>query len=410
VPPLRFRCAIALALAVVVAGCSQGTDRATDVAETSATLNGHATCPAAPGWWFFEWRRAGASGWTRGQLHVSTLSCPGGANLTRLSEAVGGLVQAAQYEFRLGFLTPNGKEGFTPPSRFTTAACGVTSTPGESFASLMGRLGSQRTACLAPGTYAWGDYVVPAGKAIRGVGAARVVGEARINNPNVTLADVYLQAAPDETHAVVDVKASGFTGQFLDIDGAQRPVQGVLVGSGSTAPASPRLLDSQIHGIRGDGSCGTQQSSNTHYHAVYWANSSVSGEIGRVWAYDIAGYGFHFYSAAGGSAPNVDVHNTVLDGTLCGRGHVMNDIGGSVTIRDSVLTRSGPVRCQAPGIRLANVRAEDGFASCPGTGLVKAGTTYQRATQLRGSGSRAAANARAYGNSTSGSFSPGPRF
>jgi hypothetical protein len=396
--------------ALLVVGCGQVTDPATDVAETSATLNGHAQCPSAPGWWFFEWRRAGAPAWTRGPLHIASLTCAGGAKFTKLADSVGGLAQAAPYEFRLGFLTPNGKEGYTPSNRFTTAACGVTSLPGESFASLMRRLGGNRTACLSPGTYSWGDYVVPAGKTIRGVGAARVVGEARIQNPNVTLADLYLQAAPDETHAVVDVKASGFTGQYLDVDGAHRPVQGFLVGGSGTAPASPRILDSQIHGVRGDGSCGTQQSSNTHYHAVYWSNSSVSGEIGRVWAYDIAGYGFHFYSAAGGSAPNVDVHNTVLDGTLCGRGHVMNAIGGLVTIRDSVLTRSGPVSCQAPGIRLANVHAEQGFSSCPGSGLVKGGTTYQRATGLRGAVSPAVAAAHAYANPTSGTFSPGPRF
>jgi hypothetical protein len=118
------------------------------------------------------------------------------ARVTKLAESVGGLAQAAPYEFRLGFLTPNGRESYTPLKRFATAACGVTATPGESFASLMRRLGGNRTACLAPGTYSWGDYVVPAGKTIRGIGAARVMGEARIQNPNVTLADLYLQAAP----------------------------------------------------------------------------------------------------------------------------------------------------------------------------------------------------------------------
>jgi hypothetical protein len=266
----------------------------------------------------------------------------------------------------------------------------------------MNRLGSGTTACLVSGTYNWGDYTVPSGKTIQGsndAGFATVVGEARLSNSDVTLSDLKLQASATENHAVVDGKASNITLQHLDVNtNMVGGVQGMIIGGASVAPSNFKVLDAIVRGARGGGGL-----SATQVHAIYWSNGSGSGnEIGRVWMYDVSGYGLHFYGGGSTPATNVDIHHTVLDDSI-NRGHVFDGPTGN-TLSESVVTDSpSGVVCRTTGNTLTNVRSEAGFvtpSNCTTSGLVIASTTYQdeanrdyRTTAVTGH-----------------DFSPGPRF
>jgi hypothetical protein len=267
--------------------------------------------------------------------------------------------------------------------------CDVVASPGQSFSSLMAALGANDTACLAAGTYTWGDYYVPAAKTIKGSddpGVATVIGEARLSRPGVTLSDLRLQATGNETHAVVDVKANDTLVQFADVDVAGRSAQAVIVGGSSIAPSNVHLLDLKIHDVAG----------GTLYHGVYIANAVGVNEIARTWMWNITGYGLHFYSTSG-RVTGFDVHHTVLDDAP-NRGHVFDGPAGN-TLRDSVVTAGGPVNCNRAGNTLTNVRSRLGFARCAGTGLATADTAYVNKA------------ARDYRNAMPGhDFIAGPRF
>jgi hypothetical protein len=193
---------------------------------------------------------------------------------------------------------------------------------------------------------------------------------------------------------VVDGKTSNATVRFVEIDTDHRPgVQGMIVGgSSSPAPSGFRVLDSVIHGARGGNGL-----TDTQVHGIYWQNGSGSGnEIGRVWVYDVSGYGFHFYSVSR-PATNVDIHNTVVDDSTL-RGVLFDGPTGNI-YRDSVVTDSpSGVVCRQSGTTLSNVRSGAGFQSCTGTGLVSADTVFDNEA------------ARNYGNDTSGHFTPGYRW
>jgi hypothetical protein len=283
----------------------------------------------------------------------------------------------------------------TPPPQ----TCSFTATPGQSFSSAISGLGSGTVLCLPAGTYNWGDYVIPAGKTITGstdAGVATVVGEAVINNTGVTLSNLKLVAASNETHAVVDGKASNATIQNVEVDTNHQPgVQGMIVGgSSSPAPSNFKVLDTVIHGARGGG---PNNLTDSEVHGIYWQNGSGSGnEIGRTWVYDVSGYGFHFYSV-NSPATNVLIHNTVVDDSIV-RGVLFDGPTGN-TYRDSVVTDSPyGVVCRIPGNTLINVRSGAGFQSCTGTGLVTADTVFDNEA------------ARNYGNDTSGHFVTGPLY
>jgi hypothetical protein len=283
--------------------------------------------------------------------------------------------------------TPSPTPTPTPPP---TQTCDVTSTPGESFSSLMGRRGSGTQVCVTAGTYSWGEYVIPSGVTIKGstdAGTATVFGQAHVDNSGVTAGG---------SHAVVDGKASNFVGQYLNIDSnLVGGVQGMIVGGASSpAPSNFKVLHSVIHGQRGGGSLTPSQ-----VHGIYWQNGSGSGnEIGNVWVYDFSGYGLHFYDGGTGTpSTNVDIHNVVIDNGLTGRGILFDGPRGN-TLHDSVLTNSGPVLCRQSGNTVTNVRSEAGFTGCTGTGLVTADTTYTDEA------------ARNYGNATTGPGPEGPRF
>jgi hypothetical protein len=293
--------------------------------------------------------------------------------------------------------TPTPSPTPTPTPTPTPQTCSYTATAGQSFASAISGLGSGTVLCLPAGTYNWGDYVIPAGKTITGstdAGVATVVGEAVINNTGVTLSNLKLVAASNETHAVVDGKASNATIQNVEVDTNHQPgVQGMIIGGSSIAPSGFKVLDTVIHGSRGGGGL-----TDSQVHGIYWQNGTGTGnEIGRTWVYDISGYGFHFYASNYSPATNVLIHNTVVDDSLV-RGVLFDGPVGN-TYRDSVITDSpyGLV-CRNSGNTLTNIRSGAGFQGCTGTGLVTADTVFDNET------------ARNYGNDTSGHFVTGPLY
>jgi hypothetical protein len=255
------------------------------------------------------------------------------------------------------------------------------------------------TACLVAGTYNWGtSYTVPAGKTIQGkddTGVATVTGEASITNANVTLRDLVLRKTSG-SHAVVDVKANGLTLQYLDIDSnLVGGTHGIIVGGTGNSPSGLKVLDSRIHGQRAGAGLTASQ-----VHGIYYSHGSGSGnEIGRDWVYDVSGYGLHFYGSS--DLTNVDIHNVVVDGDsgVTVRGGVIFNGPSGNTLHDSVVTDSpSGVFCQSGSNIVTNVRSDAGFSGCTGTGLVTADTPYANEA------------ARDYSNSTSGTFTPGPRF
>lgn len=267
--------------------------------------------------------------------------------------------------------------------------CDTVSISGESFTTLMSRLGADDTACLTAGTYDWGDFSVPAGKTIQGLddpGAATIIGEARIENPGVTLSDLELQASSSETHAVIDVKADDFLADHVDVNVDGRPAQGAIVGGGTSDPANVRFLYSIFRNVAG----------GSRYHGIYWKAGTAPGEIGWTWAYNITGYSWHFFGSS--EHTGVDIHNTVFDDGLTGRGEVLDGPDWN-TLQDSVITDAGPINCKQPAHnQVVNVHAEQGFIDCPGTEQVIARTVY------------ADEAARDYGNRYSGFFAPGARY
>jgi hypothetical protein len=293
--------------------------------------------------------------------------------------------------------TPSPSPTPTPTPTPTPQTCSYTATAGQSFTSAISGLGSGTVLCLPAGTYNWGDYVIPAGKTITGstdAGVATVVGEAVINNTGVTLSNLKLVAASNETHAVVDGKASNATIQNVEVDTNHQPgVQGMIIGGSSIAPSGFKVLDTVIHGSRGGGGL-----TDSQVHGIYWQNGTGTGnEIGRTWVYDVSGYGFHFYAGGQSPAMNVLVHNTVVDDSIV-RGVLFDGPVGN-TYRDSVITDSpyGLV-CRNSGNTLTNIRSGAGFQGCTGTGLVTADTVFDNET------------ARNYGNDTSGHFVTGPLY
>jgi hypothetical protein len=295
--------------------------------------------------------------------------------------------------------TPTPSPTPTPTPTPTPQTCSYTATAGQSFASAIAGLGSSGTVlCLPAGTYTWGDYVVPAGKTITGstdAGVATVLGQAVLNNSGVTLSNLVLRTPVGGSHAAVDGKASNVTLQNVDVDTNHQPgVQGMIVGGTSIAPSGFKVLDSVIHGSRGGNGL-----TDSQVHGIYWQNGSGAGnEIGRVWVYDVSGYGFHFYAGGGSPATNVLVHNTVLDDSIT-RGNLVTDGPTGNTYRDSVVTDSpSGVVCRTAGNTLTNVRSGAGFQGCTGTGLVTADTVFDNEA------------ARNYGNDTSGHFVTGPLY
>jgi len=127
-PPLtRILLGLALALALLAAGCTMQTTPPTNVTSSSATLNARVACtsaPYGPVWW--ELREAGRSTWRLVGAEQS-VTCPSGVRASDsvgISESVGGLQPGVAYEFRVGVNPPSG-EGppvYSTATRFTTAS------------------------------------------------------------------------------------------------------------------------------------------------------------------------------------------------------------------------------------------------------------------------------------------------
>lgn len=114
---------MAVAVAVLVlAGCTEETEPATNVTATSMTLNATVTIGSSDkgGVYWFEWSRDNGSTWTQGTHHPwGSQSCTYSgsgteSNPVALHEKVSGLVPSSRYLFRIAGTvcnTPGGLRG-----------------------------------------------------------------------------------------------------------------------------------------------------------------------------------------------------------------------------------------------------------------------------------------------------------
>jgi hypothetical protein len=111
------RCALPVVLAiasVVLAACQVHTDPATDVAETSATLNARGPCSDVPddlknGELLFQYQRIGTSTWSDGPPH--RFVCREPVPDLALSDTINGLQPDRAYRFRLALDLDGGEAG-----------------------------------------------------------------------------------------------------------------------------------------------------------------------------------------------------------------------------------------------------------------------------------------------------------
>src|SRR5689334_5165968 len=86
---------VAALLAVTLSACSGHTDAATNVSDTTATLNARGSCDKACEAWF-RYRQVGTSTWTQ----TAHIQIPNQVNNAPFSSAISGLTPNTAYEYQ----------------------------------------------------------------------------------------------------------------------------------------------------------------------------------------------------------------------------------------------------------------------------------------------------------------------
>jgi hypothetical protein len=345
---------------VALVGCSGQTHRATNVAGTSATLNGERHCESdVDGRWAWQWRELGSTRWSSGG--ASQQDCPGGPP-PAFSHKLAGLKPDTSYQFRLlvdlkqpcnlsvpatcGDVYPVDSAGAVNGTRYDTFTtqpqCDDVQGAGESLSAFVashsaGSAADRTVLCVRQGTQSIGQLnglkawttLTPRGEADGTKQPAVLDGNIGLGNRGATLEDLrivgcYRQAGCDaDRDKTVDVRADDAVLRNLDITqkgGRNHDVLQCVLIDGGRQLTGVRLEFSKVH------SCGSESSGNME-HGLY-CSTALKPLIAGNWFYDNEGYGIQMYPDC--------------DGALA-LGNVVAENGGACDV-DGGSTSAGYVR------------------------------------------------------------------
>jgi hypothetical protein len=381
---------VGVGLALVLTACSAETNNATNVSWNSATYNAtlHWSPGDGPGHLWFEHSIDGGP-------FTAANSADSFPKLTNSGSApysknISGLPPEESIRYRIcGYLDANptgtyscydkaGTQGGTNYTSFTTGAqpCTRTVAAGTAWPAASNGLTAGQKLCLSAGSYDWGDFYPQSGLTISGNANTTITGEARLENPNIALRHLVIQAADDEDHSVIDMRANNDTVRNLEVNTRHiGQVMGIIVGGGDAAPSGVRIYDTKVHGPRPNAGrpCYHPQDdppdaplTGSQVHAIYWGNGT-NGKIERDWLYDYSGYGLHIYAGNQGTAAGLAISQVISDSSdscATSLGDIFNDLTGPVTATRTIV-QGGVWACRVPGITVTYSQTSGGFEDCP---------------------------------------------